>query len=117
MPPACKKVPAVVVTYYENCTCPHCKTKLDQVAVTISSCPSCNQPFDPSAVWATRSYPGLIILPRWVSAFGWPFLLIALGAILWIAKSFGYPIPVKLAIIPLAIGLVYFFIKLFSLDN
>lgn len=65
--------------YFERCRCPHCRVKLDDLADTARQCPRCQQGFDAHDVWSTRRYPGLLILPAWVSAFGWPLVLIASG--------------------------------------
>jgi hypothetical protein len=104
--------------YYQNCTCPHCKVKLDTLAESAPICPTCNKPLNPRDVWATRKYPGLLILPRWLTAFGWPLLLILAG-VLCIALAYAarIPIPLKIPAILIAIGLVYFFIKLSGVDD
>lgn len=103
--------------YYTDCSCPHCRVSLDGVAETDEACPTCNKPLEPSAVWATRKYPGALFLPPWVTAFGWPLLLIlaGLGFGWWIYAMSG-----KISFLPafpISIGLVFFFVKLSSADR
>lgn len=64
---------------YTNCRCPACKAALDDVATDEERCPSCRRDLDPGEVWQTRTYPGLLTLPPWIRAFGWPLLLIVAG--------------------------------------
>ena len=65
---------------FAHCHCLHCKHPLDDVAVQTTICPHCAKELDPEAVWETRSYSGITILPWWVGLFGWPLLLMVAGA-------------------------------------
>ena len=104
--------------YFERCCCPACRFKLDTVSVGTKNCPQCNEVLDPQHVWQTRTYPGVIQLPGWVSAFGWPVLLI-LMAITWAA--FGYVATSgRSFVVPgglLVLGIVWFLIKLGGYDR
>ena len=97
---------------YQHCRCPHCKHPLDEVATTIPACPLCNHPFDPRHVWLTRKYPGQIILPGWLTAFGWPALVMAAGALLFFLRTQFPLLPYKLPLFTLGGGGLWFFIKL-----
>lgn len=106
--------------YYQNCRCPHCRHDLSTVAITTPACPQCNQPLEPAAVWATRTYPGHIMLPGWLRAFGWPFLMILGGLALAVATWYydwrdtdTYKISAAL----IAVGTVYFIAKASGADD
>jgi len=107
--------------YYTNCRCPYCQHKLDEVAETVLSCPLCNRPLDRRDVWATRKYPGHVILPKWVAAFTWPLLLIVVGVaslpitLAW--ERIGRSPPGTLSYVLIAFGVVYFFIKFNGYDD
>lgn len=103
---------------YQNCHCPDCRHKLDDVATTSATCPMCNKPLDPHRVWSTRVYPGVLILPHWVAAFGWPLLFILAGvgsgAYTWF--YLGY-IRISLSATLIAIGVVHALVKLANADD
>jgi hypothetical protein len=103
--------------FYERCRCPHCKTTLDQIEENTPDCPACTKPLDPQQVWSTRSYAGTLILPPWISAFGWPFLLMIFGFVFFFyAKSQGY-VNVYIPGFMVALGLIYFIFKLTYTDK
>jgi hypothetical protein len=61
----------------------------------------------------TRRYPGILVLPGWLKAFGWPFLLILAGfGLIGLSLASGFPIPIKLPAIILTLGIVFFIFKL-----
>jgi hypothetical protein len=62
-----------------HCKCPKCKRAFDFVPISAYECPFCQWEIRRDAVWQTRQYPGVIMLPGWVKAFGWPFLLMLSG--------------------------------------
>jgi hypothetical protein len=100
---------------YENCRCPHCKHDLTTTASTTPHCPLCNKALDSHDVWMTRTYPGPTELPGWLRAFGWPFFLMLAGFGLFLLRRYGgAPLPLSLAWVPLAIGFVYFMVKLMT---
>lgn len=79
----------------------------------MPACPACNKPLDARAVWMTKRYPGQLVLPGWLAAFGWPLLLMLLGFGLFLLGYFGYfPIPLKLPVFLIGVGMVYFIAKL-----
>jgi hypothetical protein len=84
------------------------------VRTDSEQCPHCHQDLDPDQVWKTRKYSGQVILPHWVTAFGWPLGLIVLGLAIsggvW-AIGGGLQM-IKIAASVLGFGLVMFFIKL-----
>jgi len=104
--------------FYQNCRCPACKHPLDDVATTILVCPACGQPLDPAAVWSTRVYPGQIVLPGWVRAFGWPVLLMAAGvAVAAVEQFFLGRFLFQLPVLLIGTGLVFFFIRIFGIGD
>jgi hypothetical protein len=95
------------------CRCPKCKRPFDYVPVAADECPFCKVPITRSAVWQTRRYPGTLILPGWVRAFGWPFLIILLGIASFVYPYYAYhEIELKLTAGLVSIGLVFFLFKL-----
>jgi hypothetical protein len=101
------------VTTYDDCHCPHCRHPLDGVSNQITACPLCNRALEPREVWMTRKYPGLFVLPGWLKAFGWPFLLMLAGfGIIGLSYATGVPIPFKLPGILITLGMVFFIVKL-----
>ncbi len=61
----------------------------------------------------TRTYPGLIMLPGWLKAFGWPFLLMVAGfAMVGAAYAFKVAISLKVPAALIALGMVFFIYKL-----
>ena len=103
---------------YDHCFCPQCRFPLDGLPETAEACPKCNHPLYRNEVWATRKYPGVVELPGWVRAFGWPFLLMLAGVGIAVAYYFaGYRMPVHLPALLVAFGLVWFVVKLFGMDE
>ena len=101
---------------FQDCTCPHCKAKLDDVPEKTRTCPACNQPLDRREVYATRNY-GSIVLPPWIIAFTWPLLIMIIGVVLFFYfYSTGIP-DLFIPGIVVAIGMVFFFFKLNSSGN
>ena len=103
---------------YTNCHCPQCKHPLDGVSIQTTACPQCNHALKPEAVWQTRHYTGLTILPWWVGLFGWPLLLILGGAILLIQRYYALDWSLwhgdwgmLLGKILLSLGLIWFIVK------
>ncbi|MEM1356013.1 MAG: hypothetical protein AAGH88_14155 [Planctomycetota bacterium] len=89
--------------------------KLDEVDTETKSCPECGIELEPRSVWMTRRYPGTIVLPGWLSAFGWPLVVVLCGVLIttfsWIL--FGW-IPLKPVAIIFGLGLVWAMVKLVS---
>jgi hypothetical protein len=70
---------------------------------------------DAYEVRKTRTYAGQIMLPGWVSAFGWPLLLVLTGVAIIIASHFasgGTVMRVPLGLIGVGVG--WFFVKLMT---
>ena len=96
-----------------HCRCPACKRPFDHVPLSADECPFCRIPITRSAVWQTRRYPGTLILPGWLRAFGWPFAIILLGIGSFFYTYFNYHmIELKLTAALISIGLVFFLFKL-----
>ena len=96
-----------------HCRCPKCKRAFDYVPVSAYECPFCQWEIRRSAVWETRQYPGIFILPGWAKAFGWPLLLMLSGVGLFLYIYFvGHEIELRVPSILVAIGLVFFMFKL-----
>ena len=98
---------------FAHCHCLHCKHPLDDVAVQTTICPHCGKELDPEAVWETRSYSGIIILPWWVGLFGWPLLLMVAGAAwsFWWYSAIGHFRRGDPGALVFALGLVWFIVK------
>ncbi|HUO06873.1 MAG TPA: hypothetical protein VM008_00945 [Phycisphaerae bacterium] len=95
------------------CRCPHCKRPFDYVLVTAYECPFCQKEIRRSEVWETRRYPGTVILPGWMRAFGWPFLLMLAGVALFVMYYYeAHEIELKVPAGMVAIGLIFFLFKL-----
>ncbi len=101
--------------YYEACRCPHCKHKLDEVNTDSKECPHCLGELVSRDVWMTRKYSGQLNLPNWVSAFGWPLLLMAVGVALALGM---YMVSegslFNFTAVPIGIGFVWFMVKLMT---
>jgi hypothetical protein len=98
---------------FENCHCPYCKYSLHQEFTDISACPGCRRQLEARDVWMARKYPGMTVLPGWLKAFGWPFLLIIAGfAIIGISYETGIPVPLKLPALFIGTGMLFFIVKL-----
>jgi hypothetical protein len=96
-----------------HCRCPYCKRPFDYVPISAYECPFCRKEITRSAVWQTRRYPGILILPGWVRAFGWPFLVMLLGVAAFLYPYYSYHlIELKLPAILISIGLIFFLFKL-----
>jgi hypothetical protein len=104
--------------FYTYCTCPACKTKLDATPTTAKWCPQCRGKLDPHDVWSTRKYPGQLILPRWITAFGWPLLFMLIGAGATAGTYFASGGRRVMAPVGLfAVGMIWFFVKLSGADD
>ena len=103
--------------FYRNCVCPKCKLQLDDVEEGAPGCPGCGEVLDRTRVWETRKYPGVVVLPHWVRAFGWPFLLILAGIGLFFWGYCHGIIDFKLPSLMMALGLIFFFVKLTGADR
>ena len=98
---------------FQDCRCPHCRHPLDDLSTTAPACPQCNHALEPHEVWLTRRYPGLLVLPGWLKAFGWPLLLIIGGfGVIGLSYASGMPIPVELPVLLIGTGLVFVIVKL-----
>src|SRR4051812_27531826 len=95
-----------------NCHCPGCEFPLKDTVVSTTHCPLCNQKLDPAAVWLTRKYDGVIELPFWVRAFGWPFFMMIFGILFFVIPYFYYNyFDVKIPSLIFAVGFIYFVVK------
>ena len=99
-----------------HCTCPHCKRPFDYVPISACECPFCRKDISRSQVWETRKYPGTLELPYWVTAFGWPVLVMLVGTA-YIAFMYftAHAIEIHGLIIGLAVmalGVIFFLYKL-----
>lgn len=106
------------VRYYERCRCLHCKCGLDETPTTAKRCPRCDRELDPHDVWSTRRYSGVLVLPPWITAFGWPLLLIVLGVALMAGSYVGSgrsAITIPAGII--GTGITWFLVKLMVRDD
>lgn len=52
--------------------------------ISADECPFCRWEIRREEVWQTRRYPGVVILPGWVKAFGWPLLLMVAGVVFFL---------------------------------
>ena len=73
---------------------------------------------DPHDVWATRSYEGMISLPHWLTAFGWPLMMILAGVGILVSSYLSssktvVDVPVGLIVV----GVIYFMLKLSGDDE
>ena len=61
----------------------------------------------------TRKYPGMLVLPGWLKAFGWPVLLILSGLGLFALEFVvGVVVSFKLPAFLVGVGVVFFIAKL-----
>ena len=96
-----------------HCKCPKCKRAFDFVPISAYECPFCQWEIRRSEVWETRHYPGVLILPGWVKAFGWPLLIMLSGVAFFFYIYFAaHEIELKVPSALIAIGLVFFLFKL-----
>jgi hypothetical protein len=96
-----------------QCRCPGCKRPFDYVPIDAEACPFCKWEIQADAVWQTRQYEGLVMLPGWIRAFGWPFLLMVGGVGLFLYAYYGFhEVELKLPGAMVAIGLIFFMFKL-----
>jgi hypothetical protein len=99
-----------------HCRCPKCKRPFDFVPISACECPFCQWEIRRSEVWQTRQYPGILILPGWVKAFGWPLLLMAAGVAFFLYCYFaevGIGVQViEVSGIFFGTGLIFFLFKL-----
>ncbi len=96
-----------------HCRCPGCKCPFDYVPIDADACPFCTSPIIADTVWQTRKYPGVLMLPGWTRAFGWPFLCILAGIAYFLYPYFAYHmIELKLPGLLVSIGLIFFVVKL-----
>jgi hypothetical protein len=83
------------------------------VPISAYECPFCQWEIRREEVWQTRQYPGVLILPGWVKAFGWPFLIILAGVAFFCYAYFVlHEVELKVPAALVAIGLVFFMFKL-----
>ncbi len=96
-----------------NCRCTGCKRPFDFVPIDADACPFCRSPIDATATWQTRKYPGIVMLPGWVRAFGWPFLLMLAAPAIFLYEYYGsHVFEPRLPGLLFAIGTIFFFVKL-----
>lgn len=103
---------------FKNCRCLGCRAPLDEVSVDADRCPRCNVELDAEALWKNRTYPGVIVFPKWITAFGWPLLLMLLGAGIMAASYVGsgqafMRVPVGMFVT----GMIWFMVKLSGADD
>lgn len=103
--------------YFENCKCPHCKKKMDEVSTSVTSCPHCFEEIDSFDVWMTKKETSSIPFPSWITSNWKPLGLILFGCIFsagtYIASD-GQEIGIALGILALGIG--WFVVNMFSTD-
>src|SRR3954470_9892722 len=75
---------------FVSCTCPKCEFPLKDTVVSTRNCPLCGDKLDPHKVWSTRKYDGVVELPYWIRAFGWPFVLMLIGVLYFVIPLFWY---------------------------
>jgi len=108
----------MATVFYTRCRCPHCKAKLDDVRSDCGECPLCRRELESSDVWNTRIYPGMLSLPPWIRAFGWPFLLMATGIGIMLASYFGSgETYVRVPVGMIVTGMIWFFFMLSGGDD
>jgi hypothetical protein len=99
-----------------HCKCPKCKRAFDFVPISAYECPFCQWEIRRSEVWDTRRYPGVLILPGWVKAFGWPLLVMLAGVAFFLYCYFAVDGMGTNAVIVSSIifgtGLIFFIAKL-----
>lgn len=106
-------MPALNDPTFLHCRCTDCKRSFDFVSLDAEACPFCRTEIIPEKIWQTRRYPGILILPGWVRAFGWPFLLMGAAVAVFLVEYYGSHIfEPKFPGLLFSIGIIFFFVKL-----
>jgi predicted RNA-binding Zn-ribbon protein involved in translation (DUF1610 family) len=103
--------------FYRDCVCPACRVKLDEVQEGTYDCPGCGARLERARVWQTRRYPGIVELPHWVRAFGWPFLLMLSGVGLFFWGYWNGFVDLRMPSLMVAAGLIFFYVKFSGKDR